>query len=301
MKKLIESFLHYLKFQKNYSPHTVTSYRRDLFAFDDYLTRGNKSDSPDLASIDHISIRDFLTHLHRNGNGKSSIARKLGAIRSFFKYLYREGEISSNPARLVRTPRLSQKKPRFLSVQEVEEILELPSRKTDLGIRDRAILELLYGSGTRISELVSMNLSDISLNDRLVKVYGKGKKERLVPFGKKAQQAVQDYLLRRRALLRHKKTTGETNALFLNFRGSRLSARSIQRNLTQYITRAARLVNVHPHLFRHSFATHLLNNGADLRCIQELLGHENLSTTQQYAHVSVRSLLKIYRSSHPKA
>ena len=162
-------------------------------------------------------------------------------------------------------------------------------------------MELLYGSGLRVSEVVQINVEDISLQDRLMKVYGKGKKERIIPFGRKAEHALRNYLPRRSALLRERKTTRDPNALFLNVRGSRLSSRSIQRNLNGYIQKAATIMNVHPHLFRHSFATHLLNNGADLRCIQELLGHASLSTTQQYTHLSIEQLLKVYRSTHPKA
>ncbi|MDA2934526.1 tyrosine recombinase XerC [Acidobacteria bacterium AH-259-D05] len=301
MQKSIESFLHYLQFQKNYSPHTIKNYRRDLLEFDHYLTRGNKDTPVHPGEIDHISIRDFLSHLHQKKNAKTSIARKLAAIRSFYRYLYSRGEVPSNPARLVRNPRLPDKKPRFLSVHEVEMILKLPDGHTDRGVRDRAILELLYASGLRISELVQINVEDLSLKQRLVKVYGKGKKERLVPFGEKAEQALQRYLSRRWTLLRRQKTAREPNALFLNLRGSRISARSIQRNLKEYIKRSALLLDVHPHLFRHSFATHLLNNGADLRCIQELLGHKNLSTTQKYTHLSINELLSVYRSAHPKA
>ncbi|MDA2926276.1 tyrosine recombinase XerC, partial [Acidobacteria bacterium AH-259-G07] len=278
MHKYIESFLDYLRFQKNYSSHTLKSYQRDLLEFDSYLARGERENSIDPGEIDHISIRDFLTHLYQKGNGKSSIARKLAAIRSFFRYLYNEGKVPSNPAKLVRTPRLPDRKPRFLSVREMETILQLPDNRTERGVRDRAILELLYASGLRIGELVRMNLEDLSLEERLVKVYGKGKKERLVPFGEKAKEALQRYLLTRAALLRRQRTTREPNALFLNLRGFRISARSIQRNLEEYIRKSALLLDVHPHLFRHSFATHLLNNGADLRSIQELLGHENLST-----------------------
>ncbi|MEE8348788.1 MAG: tyrosine recombinase XerC [Acidobacteriota bacterium] len=301
MQNSIEAFLHCLEFQKNYSPHTITNYRRDLLEFDAYLTRDGKDPSVDPAEIDHISIRDFLSHLHQRKNAKSSIARKLASIRSFFRFLYARGEVLSNPARLVRTPRLPDRKPRFLSLNEVETILGLPDLGTDRGLRDRAILEILYASGLRVSEVAQANVEDLSLDQRLIKVYGKGKKERLVPFGGKAQKALRLYLARRGALLRRQKSVGEPNALFLNLRGSRLSARSIERNLQQYMKKSALLLNVHPHLFRHSFATHLLNNGADLRCIQELLGHKNLSTTQKYTHLSMEELLKVYRSAHPKA
>lgn len=300
MQKQIEAFLNHLKFEKNYSLHTLNSYSGDLNAFYSFLTRfGSETCSP--AEIDHISIREFLSDLHQKGNSRGTVARKLAAVRSFFRYLYSQGTISSNPAKLVHTPRLPDPKPRFLSIRQIETILDLPDDNSDRGFRDRAILELLYASGVRISELVQMNVEDISLKQRLVRVYGKGKKERIVPFGQRARLALEVYLARRAALLRRHKSTREPNAVFLNLRGSRISARSVQRNLENYIRKSALLLNVHPHLFRHSFATHLLNNGADLRSIQELLGHSSLSTTQKYTHLSVEELVRVYRGSHPKA
>jgi len=301
MHQHINAFLEYLQFQRNYSAHTLRNYSSDLLEFDRYLTRGGKDTDLHPHQIDHISIRDFLGHLHQKGNAKTSIARKLASIRSFFRYLYSEGKVPSNPARLVHSPRLPERTPRFLSVREVETILELPDTHTDRGRRDRAILELLYASGLRIGELVRINLEDLSLEQRVTKVYGKGKKERLVPFGRKAEQALRRYVEKRGALLRRQRTVREANALFLNLRGSRISARSVERNLKEYIKKSALLLDVHPHLFRHSFATHLLNNGADLRCIQELLGHASLSTTQKYTHLSIKELMRVYRDSHPKA
>lgn len=297
MRQATDSFLNYLKFERNYSPHTVKNYRRDLDEFVEYLA----SPAVRPTDVDHITLRDFLGHLHQKGNQKSSVARKLAALRSFFRFLYQRGEIPANPARLVQTPKQSKRNPRFLSLREVETILELPDSSTDRGSRDRAILELLYASGIRVSELVQLNLEDLSLRERLIKVRGKGKKERLVPFGEKAIQAMQDYLAARARLLRRRRSTAEPNALFLNLRGTRLSARSVERNLDEYIQKGALLLKVHPHLFRHSFATHLLNNGADLRAIQELLGHESLATTQKYTHLSVEELIKVYRQNHPKA
>ena len=301
MQEQVDFFLEYLQFQRNYSVHTLRNYRSDLLELDPYLTRGGKEAHLHPRQIDHISIRDFLSHLHQKGNAKTSIARKLAAIRSFFRYLYSEGKVPCNPARLVHSPRLPERTPRFLTVREVETILELPDADTDRGMRDRAILELLYASGLRIGELVRINLEDLSLEQHLTKVYGKGKKERLVPFGKKAERALRRYVEQREALLRRQRTVREPNALFLNLRGSRITARSVERNLKEYIKKSALLLNVHPHLFRHSFATPLLNNGADLRCIQELLGHANLSTTQKYTHLSIEELMRVYRSTHPKA
>jgi integrase/recombinase XerC len=297
----VEAFLSYLQYERNYSTHTVLNYRRDLQEFLQYLTRGDPSEDLPLAQIDHITIRDFLGHLTRKGNAKASLARKLAAVRSFFRFLYRQGRIASNPARLVKTPKLADKKPRFLTIEEMETVLDLPDAGTPRGVRDRAILELLYASGVRVSELVGLNLEDLSLSERLVKVKGKGKKERLVPFGDKARRALTDYLAVRAAVLRTRRTCREPGALFLNLRGARLTARSVERNLDEYLRRGALLLDVHPHLFRHSFATHLLGSGADLRSIQELLGHASLSTTQKYTHVSIEELMRVYRKAHPRA
>ena len=301
MRTLMESFVAHLKFEKNYSPHTVESYSRDLDQFLQHLTAGRSDREIDPSDLDHITIREFLSRLTRAGNRKATVARKLSVLRSFFRYLYREGHLERNPAKLVRTPRQPFRAPRFLSVPEIESILTLPPADTMKGVRDRAILELLYASGLRVGELVGLNLVDLSLPRRLVRVRGKGNKERVVPFGEPSRASLDAYLETRRRILAKRRNGPETTALFLNLRGGRLSARSVQRNLGAYIRRAALILDVHPHLLRHSFATHLLNNGADLRSIQELLGHESLSTTQRYTHVSIEHLQKVYRDAHPKA
>ena len=301
MQALMASFVAHLRFEKNYSPHTVESYSRDLDQFFRHLTAGRADREIKPSDLDHITIREFLSRLSQAGNRKVTIARKLSVLRSFFRYLYREGHLDQNPAKLVRTPRQPLKTPRFLSLPEVESILGLPPAKTAKGIRDRAILELLYASGLRVGELVGLNLIDLSMNRRLVRVRGKGNKERVVPFGEPSRASLAAYLETRRRILAKRQDSPQTPALFLNLRGGRLSARSVQRNLAAYIRQAALLLDVHPHLFRHSFATHLLNNGADLRSIQELLGHESLSTTQRYTHVSIEHLQKVYRAAHPKA
>jgi len=235
------------------------------------------------------------------GNQKSTVARKLAAVRSLFRFLHREGRIARNPARLVRTPRTSRRNPKVLSTGEVEVILELPDSQTERGARDACMLELLYATGVRVSELVGLNLEDCSLAERLIKVLGKGRKERLVPFGEKAHAAIKNYLRARTQILMRQKSCQEPNALFLNLRGNRITSRSVQRILNRYLEESALVLEVHPHLFRHSFATHLLNSGADLRAIQELLGHESLATTQKYTHLAVDQLVKTYRSSHPRA
>ncbi len=301
MRSSIQEFLEHLKYEKNSSPNTLDSYARDLDEFLRYLAGGQDHVEIRLEQIDHITIRDFLATLHVRGNEKTTVARKLAAIRSFFRFLHREGRIARNPARLVRTPRTLKRNPKVLSLREVEVILQLPDPATDRGARDAGMLELLYATGVRVSELVGLNLEDFSLTERLVKVKGKGRKERLVPFGEKAHLALRNYLQARSRLLVRQKSCREPNALFLNLRGRRISVRSVQRILNQYMEKSALMLEVHPHLFRHSFATHLLNSGADLRSIQEMLGHESLATTQKYTHLAVDQLLKTYRSAHPRA
>lgn len=300
MHKAVEEFLDSIKYEKNCSPHTIEAYARDLKEFLSYLD-GGRGSLPQLSEIDHISIRDFLGHLHRKGNRRSSIGRKLASIRSFFKFLHKEGRINANPARLVQTPRQEKRNPEFLSESEIETILGLPDSSTDKGARDRAILELLYATGMRVSELVSLNTEDCHLAHSVVRVRGKGKKERIVPFGEQSKRALGDYLAFRSRLLMRKRNVRQPNALFLNLRGERLTSRSVQRLLADYVRESALLLNVHPHMFRHSFATHLLNRGADLRSIQELLGHQDLSTTQKYTHLAIDELIRSYRASHPRA
>lgn len=300
LRQAADRFLQHLKLERNYSPHTLKNYGRDLTQFHSYLTRdGRESVAP--GQVDHLTIRDFLGHLYRKGNQKSSVARKLACLRSFFRFLHAEGEIGANPARLVQTPRLPRKAPPLLSPREIEAVLDLPPKDTDRGIRDRAILDLLYSSGIRVGELVALDVEDLSLESRLIRVRGKGRKERVVPFGGKAEKRVRKYLTVRSQTLRRRRSVENPRALFLNLRGSRLTARSVQRSLAEYLRSSARSLKVHPHLLRHCFATHLLNNGADLRSIQELLGHANLSTTQRYTQLTVEELVRIHRSTHPRA
>jgi len=295
----VDEFLEYLKYGRNYSVRTISAYRRDLTEFLAHLGPEVEEISP--TQLDHITIRDFLAELQARGNSRSSAARKLAAVRSFFKFLHREGYIGQNPARLVRTPRQPSREPQLLTEKEVALILELPDSSAPLGRRDRAMLELLYATGIRVSEMTSLNLADCALGDRLLKVRGKGSKERIVPFGEPARQALEDYLPARSGILLRAHSSREPEALFLNARGGRITARSVERIVRDYALRGATLLDVHPHLFRHSFATHLLNRGADLRAIQELLGHESLSTTQKYTHLALEELLRTYRSAHPRA
>ncbi len=300
MKDHIRKFFDYLRYEKNYSAHTLKSYGRDLEELVDYLKVGTGG-VIDVEDVDHITIRDFLGHLASKGNGRRSIARKLASLRSFFRFLHRRGTLGSNPAQLVSTPRQPVRTPRFLTVGQMHDLLSQPDPSSDGGRRDRAILEVLYATGIRVGELVGLNLGSVALEEALLRIRGKGRKERLVPFGRPAAEALREYLPTRNRIVLARRSTRLTEALFVNLRGGRLSARSVQRLLEGYVRHCSGVTSVHPHLLRHTFATHLLNNGADLRSIQELLGHASLSTTQRYTHLSVNELMRIYRKSHPRA
>ena len=248
--------------------------------------------------VDALAIRSFLAELHGRGLERASIARKLSAVRAFFRYMHREGTITDNPARLIRTPRLEKKIPDRMEQGEVLALLATPDTSKPLGRRDRAILELLYATGLRVGELVSVDRSACELSECLVRVLGKGGKERIVPYGEPAAEAIEAYLRDRERLVRR----GEgTDALFLNSRGGRLTARSVRRLVHRYLDLAALAGELTPHSLRHAFATHLLENGADLRAIQELLGHASLTTTQKYTHLSTAHLMDVYGKAHPKA
>lgn len=301
----IGSFLDHLRFQRNLSEHTLRSYASDLAQFRAFLAGGPHGagrPEPELEQIDHLTIREFLGELYRRRNRKSSVARKLAAVRSFMKYLAAQGAVAGNPARSVATPRQERRLPEALMRETVGELLETPDAGTVLGKRDRALLELLYGTGIRVGELVSIDLGDFDLGDGFLRVLGKGRKERIVPFGRKAREALEDYLAVRGRLARAGAggRPGAREALFLNARGGRLSARGAALVVGRHTTRLAQRLHVHPHTLRHTFATHMLDAGADLRAIQELLGHESLSTTQKYTHVSMEQLLRTYRKHHPR-
>jgi tyrosine recombinase XerC len=293
----IGDFLDYLTYERNVSINTVGAYRDDLESFtsficNDYFTLGR--DLLDLRRVDHLAIRSYLAHLARKRLSRASIVRHLSALRSFFKYLMREEVIDANPARGVITPRREKHLPSVLQPSDVALLLEAPDLTTPFGIRDRAWLELLYASGLRISELVGIDIDDIEIRARLVKVRGKGAKERIVPFGSKAQEAIRAYLAIR-------KPADDEAALFVNYRGERITARSVRRLFNGYVRDASLRAGVSPHTLRHSFATHLLNAGADLRAIQELLGHASLSTTQKYTHLNDWQLIAVYKKAHPRA
>ena len=299
MKNEIGDFLDYLTYERNVSGNTVSAYRDDLESFvsflcNDYLVLGR--DQLDLRRVDHLTVRSYLGHLARRKLSRSSMARHLSALRSFFKYLMREAVVETNPARTVATPKREKPLPAVMQPAEVALLIEQPDGAEKLGLRDRAFLELLYASGLRISELVGVDIDDLELRGRLVKVHGKGSKERIVPFGTKAEEALRAWVAVRGELVRDP----DEQAVFVNYRGDRITARSVRRLFDGYLRKAALRAGISPHTMRHSFATHLLNAGADLRSIQELLGHASLSTTQKYTHLNDWQLIAVYKKAHPR-
>ncbi len=300
MRRELHEFLEDLEHRRGVSPNTVKSYRSDIEQFTRFLAEdwGIREERVRSKNVDTLALRSFLAHLHQKGTARSSIARKLAALRTFFRYLVREGRLLSNPTRSLVTPRLDKKLPARLEITEVERLLECPDTSRPLGRRDRAILELIYATGVRVSELVGLDRSSVEIDPMLVRVLGKGRKERIVPFGEPAAEALERYLRDRPALVR--KGSG-TDALFLNARGERLTERSIHRLSRKYLNQTCLRTGLSPHSLRHAFATHLLERGADLRSIQELLGHASLSTTQKYTHLTKEQLVKVYEKTHPKA
>ena len=287
------AFLRYLERERNASPHTIRAYGEDLAQFADHLRRELGRD-PRPEDADHLAIRGFLAELHRRGLAKSSSARKLAGLRTFFRYLCREGRLATNPARVLATPRKEKRIPAVLDEAQVQTLLEVPGDGLE-ATRGRAILELLYATGIRCAELVALDVGEVDLDARMVRVLGKGRKERIVLFGHRAQEELRAWLPER-VRLRPK-----TDALFLNARGGRLTDRSVRALVARRVKQTALARRCSPHTLRHSFATHLLTRGADLRAIQELLGHASLSTTQRYTHVDTRHLLEVYKKTHPRA
>jgi integrase/recombinase XerC len=303
VEKAFQDFLRYLKVERNYSDHTVRNYESDLRQFAGFMgQRGKQIGGEDKTplvpgQIDHLDIRAYLASLYRR-NAKSSVARKLSTLRSFFGYLVRQAEIKQNPADMVSAPKMGKPIPDFLPVDEVFQLMHGPDTDSVLGSRDRAILEVLYSCGLRVSELTALNLDSLDLELGIARVIGKGNKERVVPIGDKAKKALSNYLEKRGELLAGRTERG---ALFLNNRGGRLSSRSVARLVKKHMQRCNLGRPLSPHGLRHSFATHLLDAGADLRAIQEMLGHVSLSTTQRYTHLSVDKLMAEYDKAHPRS
>ncbi len=288
----INNFLNYIRIQRGDSPHTLRAYKKDLEEFFIFA-------KVEPEKVDPMKIRGFISENILNGKSKTTVARKLSTLRSFFSYLYSEGIIKFNPARVVPSIRASRTLPKFLTVDDAFRIVEAPSEDSFTVQRDRAILEILYGSGIRVSELCGLNLDDIDLREGLIKVRGKGNKERIVPVGEKAKEALKKYLAIRQILRIKKKLIAEETPLFINNRGKRISTRHVRRIVDRYAKAAGMLEKIGPHTLRHTFASHLLMEGADLRVIQELLGHACLSTTQIYTHVDLKHLMDVYDRSHP--
>jgi integrase/recombinase XerC len=334
MREHLRAFIEFLELNRNASPHTLRAYDSDLTQFLDRVARSRNRRVSELTPSDLSpdTIREFLAELYHRGNSRSSAARKLTAVRTFCRYLRREGLIEEDPSALVGAPKREQRLPAHLEVSEMEKLLATPDDSTPLGRRDRAILELFYASGLRLSELVGLDLEDVNLSSRMVRVLGKGGKERIVPFGHAAEDALRRWLgdraaftspappdtrpasPDRRAASRSRTPRDQTaarragaparrrrDALFVNYQGGRLSTRSVDRLVRRYVTMCSTRFGISPHALRHSFATHLLQRGADLRAIQELLGHARLSTTQRYTHVNASELIESYRKAHPRA
>jgi len=317
---LTNEFLDYIQVKRNFSAHTIRSYAADLMQFCQYLAAAGSGDPLQLGetatsldklppleeadvaavearilSVEPVEIRAYLGVLSENKYSRSTIARKLATLRSFYKYLVRTGRLESSPVSVIRTPRQDRRLPKFLDISQIDRLLDAPDKNTLLGARDSAILETIYSAGLRISELVGLNIEDMDENEGVLRIRGKGRKERLALLGSKAVDALRHYRRKRDAAL------GPTNqgAMFLNRDGTRISDRSIRRKLDKYMAIAGLPSHISPHTLRHTFATHMLNAGADLRCVQEMLGHENLSTTQIYTHLTTRQLRQVYDKAHP--
>ena len=307
----LRRFLEYLRFNRNLSARTVRAYESDLTQYLEFLERhlGRPAERIAPADVDYPAVRAFMREQYDRGQARSSAARRLAAIRSFGRYLRREELVERDPGALMATPKQDRRLPARLEEREMARMLEAPDASTPLGRRDRAILELFYASGLRLAELVGLGLEDVDLGNRLVRVLGKGGKERIVPFTRAAAAALRAWLPDRGSLVgpdggavpSGRRGRAAAEPLFVNYRGGRLSARSVDRLVRRYAAATSTRYGISPHALRHSFATHLLERGADLRAIQEMLGHARISTTQRYTHVSAAQLLSVYKKTHPKA
>jgi integrase/recombinase XerC len=301
MRRLVHRYLEHLAHERRASPETLRAYENDLLYFHEFLARDFLGKDPAEVrpeEVDSLAVRSFLAALTRKGLSKRSQARTLSAVRSLFRFACREGSLSANPAQAVRTPKFASRLPRHLRPGEVEALVEAPTGSAPLDRRDRAILELLYAAGLRVGELVSLDWGDLDLSQRTLRVVGKGGKERMVPFGRSALEALRAW---REVCDQVRDPNVEGDPVFVATKGRRLSDRGVRTLVDRWVGKAAIAAGVHPHTLRHTFATHLLEGGADLRSIQELLGHASLSTTQKYTHLEVERLLSVYRQAHPRA
>jgi integrase/recombinase XerC len=310
MDARVSEFLRFIRLNRSASAHTTRAYGSDISQFLDHVAQmtGVARDSLEASHLDRLALRSFLADLHKRGLSRASAARKLAAARTFLRYLRREGLVDDDPGSLVPTPKRDVRMPVHLSEDEMDRLVGAPSHDDPLGRRDHAILELFYASGLRLSELAGLDIDDVNLSAQMVRALGKGNKQRLVPFNKSTAKAIRDYLKDREALMRagggetkRARPRDRSDPLFVNYRGSRLTVRSVDRLVRRYASASGVRPGVSPHALRHSFATHLLQRGADLRAIQELLGHARLSTTQRYTHVNAAQLLDVYAKAHPRA
>jgi integrase/recombinase XerC len=297
MHQAISRYLQYLRVERNASDMTIKSYREDLMSLEEYLTDA-LGHRPQVSELSTLQLRGYVAALHESGYARASISRRLASLRSFFRFAQREGLVQGNPAKPLRNPRRERKLPHFLTTQQIATLLAAP-RSTQLGIRDRAILETMYSAGLRVSELVGLNDGDLQLDEGVVRVRGKGRRERLAPLGSYALRALRTWL--RRRSLAESERQGSVAPVFVNKFGRRLTTRSVARMLEKYLAETGLDGRTSPHTLRHSFATHLLDNGADIRSVQELLGHKSLVTTQIYTHLSTANLREAYERAHPRA
>ena len=304
MKKLVKKFEEYLIGEKDASHHTISAYLNDLIQFEIFLKETGHActnSQVQIEQIDRLAIRSFMGRLYEKSHSGASMGRKLSTLSSFFKFLCREGHIKTNIIKTIPVPKKTNRLPSYLSVDEVFRLLELPKANSFAGARDKAIFEMFYDTGIRISELVRLSLEDLKIEQRTVKVLGKGKKERLLPLGKKTTEIIKCYLKFRAEHIKNKNPTSYPHGLFLNQRGQTISTRGVRKIMSQYIQANNFPKNISPHSLRHTFATHMLEAGADLRAIQEMLGHSSLSTTQKYTHLTVDRLIETYDKAHPRA
>jgi len=297
MNQAIAGYLQYLRVERNASDMTIKSYREDLMSLEQYLTDA-LGHRPKMSELSTLQLRGYVAALHESGYARTSISRRLASLRSFFRFAQREGLVQGNPAKPLRNPRRERKLPHFLTTQQIATLLAAPANTT-LGVRDRALLETMYSAGLRVSELVGLNDGDLQLDEGVVRVRGKGRRERMAPLGSYALRALRAWL--RRRPLADSERQGALAPVFVNKFGRRLTTRSVARMLEKYLAQTGLDHRTSPHTLRHSFATHLLDNGADIRSVQELLGHKSLVTTQIYTHLSTANLLEAYERAHPRA
>ena len=313
MRDHLRAFVAYLKLNRHLSPHTVRAYESDVTQYLAFVAseRDRKISELTAMDLDMASVRNHIVDLNRAGKARASVGRKVSSLRTFVKYLRREDVIEHDPAAMAVAPKRDQTIPTYLSEPEIERLIETPDTGDPLGRRDRAILELFYASGLRLSELVAIDLEDLNISARMVRVMGKGGKERILPFNQSAATALKSWMKDRAVIMTgrgpearvspKRPKVAKADPLFINYRGARLTGRSVDRLLRRYVAQCSTRLGISPHALRHSFATHLLQRGADLRAIQELLGHARLSTTQRYTHVNTAQLIDVYRKSHPRA